>query len=273
MGGKWPAKEYDGYVAPKRYPAGSAKAWLPFAILSVFVLLWGLPSIKLAMNQATTPAFKVVLAGRQTVRPGPAGWDWPYLHTKFRAHARCRQAYPRSGALRFQLADRHGHGLLPRGASLRPAPWDEARIALMKIFWRTLVRMRLAMIAISCMLGLGFVTRYSGMDAVLGLAFTRTGWLFPFFGTFIGWLGVALTGSDTSSNALFGSLQKITAQQLDRAHPDDRHEQRRRRDGQNDRRAIHHHRHRRHRTSRQRRQHLPLCVLAFGRARLSSASS
>jgi lactate permease len=63
-------------------------------------------------------------------------------------------------------------------------------------------------------LGLGFVTRYSGLDAVLGLAFTRTGWFYPFFGTFLGWLGVALTGSDTSSNALFGSLQHITAQQL-----------------------------------------------------------
>ena len=69
-------------------------------------------------------------------------------------------------------------------------------------------------VAMMCMLGIGYVTRYSGMDAVLGLAFTRTGWLFPFFGTYIGWLGVALTGSDTSSNALFGSLQKITAQQL-----------------------------------------------------------
>ena len=64
------------------------------------------------------------------------------------------------------------------------------------------------------MLGLGFVTRYSGTDAVLGLAFTHTGWFFPFFGTFLGWLGVALTGSDTSSNALFGSLQKITASEI-----------------------------------------------------------
>ena len=68
--------------------------------------------------------------------------------------------------------------------------------------------------AISCMLGLGYITRYSGMDAVLGLAFTRTGVLFPFFGTFLGWLGVAFTGSDTSANALFGGLQRITAQQL-----------------------------------------------------------
>ncbi|MGH9848696.1 MAG: L-lactate permease, partial [Blastocatellia bacterium] len=85
---------------------------------------------------------------------------------------------------------------------------------LLTIFVGTLKRMRFAALAIVCMLGLGFVTRYSGMDAVLGLAFTRTGWLFPFFGTFLGWLGVALTGSDTSSNALFGSLQRITAEQL-----------------------------------------------------------
>src|SRR5256714_1879416 len=87
-------------------------------------------------------------------------------------------------------------------------------VQLARIFWSTLKRMKLAVIAISFMLGLGFTTRYSGLDAVLGLAFTRTGWLFPFFGTYLGWLGVALTGSDTSSNALFGSLQRITAQQL-----------------------------------------------------------
>jgi lactate permease len=85
---------------------------------------------------------------------------------------------------------------------------------LFRIFGRTLFRLRFAIVAMTCMLGLGYVTRYSGMDAVLGLAFTRTGWFFPFFGTFIGWLGVALTGSDTSSNVLFGGLQKITAQQL-----------------------------------------------------------
>src|ERR1044071_781519 len=70
------------------------------------------------------------------------------------------------------------------------------------------------MVAISFMLGLGFITRYSGLDAVLGLAFTRTGAMFPFFGAFLGWLGVALTGSDTSSNARFGSPQRITAEQL-----------------------------------------------------------
>ena len=72
-----------------------------------------------------------------------------------------------------------------------------------------------AFAAILCMLALGFVTKYSGMDAVLGLAFTRTGpLLYPLFGTMLGWLGVALTGSDTSSNVLFGNLQKITARKL-----------------------------------------------------------
>src|SRR5262249_2520930 len=78
-----------------------------------------------------------------------------------------------------------------------------------------LVRLAPAMAAIYCMLALGFVTKFSGMDAVLGLAFTRTGpWLYPIFGTMLGWLGVALTGSDTSSNGLFGNLQVITAGKL-----------------------------------------------------------
>jgi len=78
----------------------------------------------------------------------------------------------------------------------------------------TLRRMRTSVLTIMLMLSLGFVTRYGGTDATLGLAFTKTGWLYPFFATMLGWLGVALTGSDTSSNVLFGSLQKITAQQL-----------------------------------------------------------
>ncbi len=78
----------------------------------------------------------------------------------------------------------------------------------------TLHRMRWPLLTIAFMLSLGFVTRYGGTDATLGLAFTKTGWFYPFFAAMLGWLGVALTGSDTSSNVLFGSLQKITAQQL-----------------------------------------------------------
>ena len=71
-----------------------------------------------------------------------------------------------------------------------------------------------SLLAISFMVGLAYVTRYSGMDTVLGLSLTGTGWLFPFFGTLLGWLGVALTGTDAGSNALFGNLQKVTAEQL-----------------------------------------------------------
>jgi lactate permease len=88
-------------------------------------------------------------------------------------------------------------------------------LTMAKILLRAVIRMVPAIAAILSMLALGFVTKYSGMDAVLGLAFTRTGpRLYPLFGTLLGWLGVALTGSDTSSNVLFGNLQKITAQKL-----------------------------------------------------------
>src|SRR5947208_2511806 len=74
--------------------------------------------------------------------------------------------------------------------------------------------MRWPLFTIACMLAIAFTTRFSGMDATLGLAFTRTGWIYPVFAALLGWLGVALTGSDTSSNALFGSLQTITATRL-----------------------------------------------------------
>ena len=196
------------------YSAGQiAKAWLPFAILSLFVLAWGLPTIKLAMNQATTPAFKVLLSDGK-VRPGPAGWDWPYLHAKvFRTAPVVAKPTAEAARFDFNWLTATGTGCflasLLSGLVLGLKPGR-----IIKIFGGTLFRLRFAIIAMTCMLGLGYVTRYSGMDAVLGLAFTRTGWFFPFFGAFIGWLGVALTGSDTSSNVLFGGLQKITAQQL-----------------------------------------------------------
>ena len=198
----------------KRYSGGqTAKAWLPFAILSVIVLVWGLPAVKLAMNQATTPAFKVMMPDGKP-RPGPAGWDWPYLHAKvFRTVPVVQKATAEAARFDFNWLTATGTGcflaaiLAALLLGLRPG-------RIFQIFGHTLVRLRFAVVAMTCMLGLGYVTRYSGMDAVLGLAFTRTGWFFPFFGAFIGWLGVALTGSDTSSNVLFGGLQKITAQQL-----------------------------------------------------------
>jgi lactate permease len=214
FGGEWKPREFDGYVKPRSYTASQVlRAWMPFAILSLFVLLWGLPSVKLAMNLSTTPAFRVMLPDGK-VRPGPPGWDVPLLHNAvYRAAPVVTKPTPEAARYDFNWLSATGTGCffaaIVSGLLLGLGP-----VRLMKIFWRTLVRMRLAMVAISFMLGLGYVTRYSGLDAVLGLAFTRTGWLYPFFGTFLGWLGVALTGSDTSSNALFGSLQRITSQQL-----------------------------------------------------------
>jgi lactate permease len=187
----------------RQYTGGQiAKAWMPFAILSLFVLMWGLPSVKAAMGKATTPAFKT------------GGWEVPYLHKAvFRAQPVVAKPTPENAKFDFNWLTATGTGCflaaLLAGVLLGLGPG-----AMLKIFGTTVFRMRFAVIAMACMLGLGYVTRYSGMDAVLGLAFTRTGWLFPFFGSYIGWLGVALTGSDTSSNVLFGGLQKITAQQL-----------------------------------------------------------
>src|SRR5216684_3727447 len=185
-------------IAVRKYTAAQVlKAWMPFAILSIFVLLWGLPAIKGAMNRATTPV-----------------WNVPLLHNAVtRAAPVVMKPTPEVARYDFNWLSATGTGCfvaaIVAGLLLGVRPAQLARI-----FWNTLKRMKTAVIAISFMLGLGYTTRYSGLDAVLGLAFTRTGWLFPFFGTFLGWLGVALTGSDTSSNALFGSLQRITAQQL-----------------------------------------------------------
>jgi len=184
--------------ASSGYSAGEiVRAWMPFAILSLMVLAWGLPAIKGAINAATTPV-----------------WNVPLLHEAIsRAAPVVAKPTPEAARFDFNWLSATGTGCfiaaVVSGLLLGLGP---ARLA--RIFWRTLKRMRLAIVAISFMLGLGYTTRYSGLDAVLGLAFTRTGWLFPFFGSFLGWLGVALTGSDTSSNALFGSLQRITAEQL-----------------------------------------------------------
>ena len=214
FGGEWAPGEFDGLSTVRTYTARQVlKAWMPFVILSLFVLLWGLPRIKLAINLATTPAFRVVLPDGK-LRPGPPGWDVPYLHNAvYRAAPVVSKPTPEAARYDLNWLSATGTGCF-LAAILSGLLLGVSPRKLVQIFWHTLVRMRLAMIAISFMLGLGYVTRYSGLDAVLGLAFTRTGWAYPFFGTFLGWLGVALTGSDTSSNALFGSLQRITSQQL-----------------------------------------------------------
>ncbi len=172
------------------------RAWMPFVILSVFVFLWGLPSVKKVLN-VVTPIFPVPGLHQGVARVAPV----------------VSGVVPENALFDFNWLSATGTGVflaaIVSGLALGLPPRK-----LGETFLLTAHRMRMPLVAIACMLGLGFVTRYSGVDAVLGLACTRTGILYPFFGTFLGWLGVALTGSDTSSNALFGSLQRITAEQL-----------------------------------------------------------
>jgi lactate permease len=183
------------------------KAWVPFLILSLFVFLWGYKPVKDWMNVHTTPAW-VTADGKPN-----GGWNTPLHRMISRDKPVVPKPTPEGAKFPFIWLSATGTGCFLAaivGGTIRGV----SPIKLIRLFGHTVFRMRFAVLAISAMLGLGFVTRYSGTDAVLGLAFTHTGWFFPFFGTFLGWLGVALTGSDTSSNALFGSLQRITAEQL-----------------------------------------------------------
>jgi lactate permease len=177
--------------------------WMPFLILAVFVVAWGWPSIKTRLNTASAGPLKATYL-----------ISVPMLD---KAVARVPPVVPQPTV---EAAVYNFNWLSATGTGVMFAAIISALAAgfTFKRFWesfrKTCTRMKIPLLAIIPMLGLGYVTRYSGTDAILGLAFTRTGFMYPFFAAFLGWLGVALTGSDTSSNALFGSLQKITAQQL-----------------------------------------------------------
>ncbi|MBE3035374.1 MAG: lactate permease LctP family transporter [Actinobacteria bacterium] len=195
------------------------RAWLPWMFLSVAVMLWGLAPVKASLNGGARPSMQAALAPK---------WNVPLLHRRvFRDYPVEPAAIDRARVEEAAYRDRRAE---PAVFTLNWASATGTAIflaALATILYlriplgvaaavagRTLRRMRTSLATISLMLALGFVTRYGGTDATLGMAFTRTGVLYPFFATLLGWLGVALTGSDTSSNVLFGSLQKITAQQL-----------------------------------------------------------
>jgi len=175
----------------------AAVAWMPWAILSLLVFLWGLPYTKALLNDVSAPELAV-----------------PYLH---RAVLRAPPVVPRPHAedalFVLNWLSATGTALLLAGV-LSGLALGVSPGRLAAIFARTLWRVRVSLLTIAAMLALGFTTRYGGLDATMGLAFAATGWLFPFFSPLLGWLGVALTGSDTSSNVLFGNLQQITAQQV-----------------------------------------------------------
>ena len=188
-----------------REPATSARiaqAWLPWALLSLFVFVWGVPIFKAAVDHASFQ-FHVPLLDKAVLRVPPVvPSSTPQNPTK-----------PEDAIFVLNWASATGTGILAAALVAGLVMGFKAK-ELSVVYARTIVRVRFSLITIAAMLALGYVTRYSGTDATLGLALARTGRLYPFFGTLLGWLGVALTGSDTASNVLFGSLQKITAGQI-----------------------------------------------------------
>jgi lactate permease len=191
---------------------GVARAWMPWLFLSVAVIVWGLTPVKAFLTQgALAPAFKVPMLHRMVFR------DFPVVTTPVEPSRIGDEAYrnQRAEPAVFTVNWASATGTAIFVAAMASALYLRVSLALfLAVAAATFRRMRAPLATIMLMMALGFVTRFGGTDATLGLAFTKTGWLYPFFGTLLGWLGVALTGSDTSSNVLFGSLQKITAQQL-----------------------------------------------------------
>jgi lactate permease len=185
-----------GGDTPSPDAAAVRRAWMPWIILSVVVFAWGLPRVRTALDVFTVKA-PVPVLHNLVVRVPPV----------------VRVDTPEPAVYAFAWLSATGSGILfaalVAGLSMGCSARDLART-----YWRTLRIVSMSVLTIATMLALGFTTRYSGLDATLGLMFARTGVLYPFFGTMLGWLGVALTGSDTSSNVLFGSLQRITAEQL-----------------------------------------------------------
>jgi lactate permease len=172
------------------------RAWVPWIILSILVFLWGLPSVKTLLESISI--FKLPVAGlHNLVQRVPPVVAKPTLE----------------GAIfNFNWLSASGTGIFsPRSSPV--LSWVMDRWKWFASTARASTKFAFAF-TICLILSMGFITKYSGMDAVLGLAFTKTGWLYPFFAAMLGWLGVALTGSDTSSNVLFGSLQKISATQV-----------------------------------------------------------
>jgi lactate permease len=197
-------------------PRATIVAWVPWVVLTAFVFLWGLSDVKVLLGAPTPVEKKAFINGDEQwwVSHGQVSLQTPGLHKEIaRDKPVATRREPEAAVFDFGWLSATGTGIFL--AALIAAAWmriPPLRVAA--IFLHTLFRMRWPLATIAFMLAIAFTTRYSGMDATLGLAFTETGVLYPLFAALLGWLGVALTGSDTSANALFGSLQKITAHQL-----------------------------------------------------------
>jgi lactate permease len=192
-------------------------AWVPWSILIVCCAVWGMPAWRVYLNDLfSNIKFSTTLLGSAfNGTLSLPGWDMPALHNLVQRMPPVAPLNAKPEGARFVINYLSASGtgvfvaalLSGLALGLSPAQWGEA-------VRRTARRLVIPILVIGQVLGLGFLTRYCGTDAVLGLAFTKAGPLYPFFAAYLGWLGVFLTGSDTASNALFGSLQRITAQQL-----------------------------------------------------------
>ena len=173
------------------------RAWTPWVILSVFVFIWGLPSVKSYFNGIWAPAFPI-----------------DGLHNLIEKMPPVVAQPTKEGAVyTLGLLSATGTGIFCSaivGALVMKYRPTEILRSYVRTFWLV----RYSLLTIVLMLGLGTLTRFSGTDTTLGLAFANTGVLYPFFGTLMGWIGVAMTGSDTASNVLFGGMQKVAAEQL-----------------------------------------------------------
>ena len=173
------------------------RAWMPWCILTVFVFIWGLPDVKNYLNSIFAPKFPIEGLHLMVEKIAPV----------------VSKPTKESAVYVLNLLSATGTGIL-FSAILGGLFMKYNPIALVTSYFRTFWLVRYSLITIVLMLGLGTLTRYSGLDTTLGLAFAATGMFYPFFGTLMGWMGVALTGSDTASNVLFGGMQKVAAEQI-----------------------------------------------------------
>jgi lactate permease len=175
-----------------------ARAWIPWIILSICVFLWGLPQLRMALDRVSERT-----------------WAVPYLDQQVQPDAAVvgGDGKPKLAEFRFNWLSATGTGIMV--AAVLSAFWmGVSPDRFVRLFLHTIYRLRWPLFTIASMLAIAYTSQYSGTDVTLGLAFTRTGVMYPFFAPLLGWLGVALTGSDTSSNALFGNLQRVTAERL-----------------------------------------------------------
>jgi len=191
------AEPHTEIDVPARAAPSLRTAITPWVVLVVIVFAWGTPQVKTFLNHLSAPSFPMPGLDKLVSRVPPVVGN----------------ATPEGAVFIFNWLSATGTAILlaaiVTGFFLRYSVSDLVKryLTTFRVVWRSLL-------TISAMLALGYTSRYSGEDAILGLAFAHTGVAYPFFAAMLGWLGVALTGSDTSSNVLFGSLQKITATRL-----------------------------------------------------------